>query len=241
MCGAGLWAGGMGEYTHAHWAVRRLACLSAEEGFHVFRFDYAGTGDSWGDGSIASVDRWIDDIAAAAAELKTVSGLDRLSIVGLRLGAALAAVSCSRGLAAEQLVLWDPVVSGDEYLRSQQRMHLDYSFLRSSLFGSPVGPPHTGASDPVDDELLGYSYPDGLRRQLSAIDLRELPLSTTRTSLVASTSRPLDRSVVEASDRAIRYHVIDDVGAWDDLASCEAILLISKIPSYIASLLGEES
>ena len=235
VCGPVGW-----EYTHAHWAVRRLARLSVDEGFHVFRFDYSGTGDSWGDGSITSVDRWIDDIAAAAAELKVVSGVERLSIVGLRLGAALAAVSCSRGLAAEHLVLWDPVVSGDEYLRSQKRMHLDYSSFRASL-ASSVGRSHTPASDPADDELLGHSYPDRLRRELSEIDLRELSLSTTRTSLVASTSRPLDRSVVGASGRAIRYNVVDDVGAWDDLASREAILLISEIPAYIASLLGEES
>ena len=43
------------EYMRSHRAFRQLANLLSRRGFHVFRFDYHGTGDSDGESTEASV------------------------------------------------------------------------------------------------------------------------------------------------------------------------------------------
>jgi alpha/beta superfamily hydrolase len=79
------------EYMRTHWAMRRLATLLSQRGFHVLRFDYYATGDSAGESSEAALGTWSRDIGLAASELRDVAGVGTVSAVGLRLGATLAA------------------------------------------------------------------------------------------------------------------------------------------------------
>ena len=76
------------EYMRAHRAFRQLAMLLARRGFHVLRFDWFGTGDSAGAGEEGSIARWLEDARTAIDELKDTAGVTRVSLVGLRLGAA---------------------------------------------------------------------------------------------------------------------------------------------------------
>jgi pimeloyl-ACP methyl ester carboxylesterase len=108
------------EYQYAHHAVRVLAKRLADRGFDVLRFDYGGTGDSWGETTDGRVSVWLDDIATAAEELRALSGRHEIHLVGLRLGALLAASAAARGAGFGRLVLWDPLVSGDEWVGSLQ-------------------------------------------------------------------------------------------------------------------------
>src|SRR5262249_18266394 len=103
---------GVQEYNVSHSAFRKLATMLSRSGLHVLRFDYFGTGDSSGGMGTGSPEEWVADIRTAAAELSDLCGMPALSIVGFRLGAALAARAVSEGLAVQDLVLWDPVVVG---------------------------------------------------------------------------------------------------------------------------------
>lgn len=104
------------EYLRSHRAFRQLSNLLVRAGVHVLRFDYLGTGDSWGDSNAASVTQWIDDIDAATLELKESSGLERVSLAGLRLGATLAATAGFVREDIDRVVLWDPILAGDRWL-----------------------------------------------------------------------------------------------------------------------------
>ena len=139
------------EYMRAHRAFRQLANRLAGEGLHVLRFDYFGTGDSAGSAVQASLARWRADIVEAITELQETAGLDRVTLIGLRLGAALAMeVAQDRG-DVEQLVAWDPVASGTAYL--------------SDL----VAGSHPGTGEMVG--VQGFPLPPHLRAELSDIDL----------------------------------------------------------------------
>jgi pimeloyl-ACP methyl ester carboxylesterase len=97
------------EQIHAYRTLRQLASRLSQDGFHVLRFDYYGTGDSAGDTGDNDFAGSRSDVETAMAELRDMTGVARLTLVGLRLGACLAAVACAgRTEEIDALVLWDP-------------------------------------------------------------------------------------------------------------------------------------
>jgi pimeloyl-ACP methyl ester carboxylesterase len=102
------------EQIHAYRTLRQLAARLSQQGFHVLRFDYFATGDSagrTGENDLAGSRR---DVETAIAELRGITGAGRLTLIGLRLGASLAADACAGRLEeVEALVLWDPLGPDD--------------------------------------------------------------------------------------------------------------------------------
>ena len=102
------------EHLRAHRSLHRLASELAGAGRHVLRFDYYGTGDSGGDMLDADLEGWSNDIVTAIQELKDSAEVKRVALVGLRLGATLAAAVAARRKDVSALVLWDPLLSGTQ-------------------------------------------------------------------------------------------------------------------------------
>ena len=148
------------EYMSCHWAFRKLALLLAREGFHVFRFDYYGTGDSAGASNAGSLPRWSRDVATAIQELKDVSGVRKVSVVAYRLGAALVVRSKVR---VRDLILWEPVLDGRDYVRELVEEH-------ERRFAHCLPPPPLPASGPLH-ELLGVPFPPALQEEVEAVAL----------------------------------------------------------------------
>jgi alpha-beta hydrolase superfamily lysophospholipase len=104
------------EYVRSHRAFLRLAMQLVGRGWHVLRFDYSGCGDSYGNGP-SGPDAWAQDLRLATRELRERAGTIRLALIGLRLGASLAASVAPNVQPLDKLILWDPVVNGPDYLR----------------------------------------------------------------------------------------------------------------------------
>lgn len=100
------------EYERCHRSMRVLAMQLAYGGQHVIRFDYAGMGNSAGDFLDVSSDQLRQDIAAAIDECKRRAGVDRINVVGIRLGATLAAQVAGQRDDVSCLVLYAPVLDG---------------------------------------------------------------------------------------------------------------------------------
>ncbi len=219
------------EYMRTHWTMRRIARLLAADGFHVLRFDYHGTGDSSGSRSEATFERWLSDVSVAAGELGEASGVDTISVVGVRLGATLAALAVERGLKVDRLVMWDPVVEGSEYLAALERMHRQM-IAESNRRVTPAM---------VGDELLGFPYPPHRRRSLEPIDLTQLGWPAVPTVIVTSESRPEYDRLARAIGPGVRHDLVDDRTAWDELASSLGSLLPAKLPGHLVEALGGAS
>ena len=93
--------------------LRQLGSALAAEGFEVLRFDYSGTGDSFGDARELGLADWLADIATAARELRESSGRKHLCLIG-----ALLAAEAQRGglVNAQSLVSIDAPEDGARFL-----------------------------------------------------------------------------------------------------------------------------
>lgn len=196
------------EAQAAYRSIRQLAVQLCRAGFHVLRFDYFGTGDSAGESDEVDLDRWRADVTVAVRELRDYSGVERVSLVGLRLGAALAALAADPRRAPHAVALWEPVVDGAHYLNTLLRGY-DRSCAEHGL---PVG---------VQDgmaEAFGTPLPDRLRRQLQTMDLTKLGELTAERALVldgaGAPAMALTRSVRCRGGAAAEFRALDAPTLW---------------------------
>ncbi len=110
----------LSEYTRSHRSLRHLADRLARAGLPALRFDYDGCGDSPGtDLDADRIAAWRASIRTAMRHARRLAGVDRVCLVGVRLGATLAALVAAQER-VEDLVLWNPCVKGRAYARELQ-------------------------------------------------------------------------------------------------------------------------
>jgi pimeloyl-ACP methyl ester carboxylesterase len=110
------------DYMRTHLVLRELAMALAERRQHVLRFDYRGTGDSFGDLGEVTVSDWLEDIALGVREGREISGSSVVRLLGVRAGALLACAAARALSDVQRLVLWDPISDGAGYLEVLRRI-----------------------------------------------------------------------------------------------------------------------
>jgi len=115
------------EKLWAHRVYVSFARALALRGHPVLRFDYMAAGDSSGMTPDTSLDTHLADFDAAIAELRRLRpSLGRVGVIGLRLGATIAALGAERAATPGDgpLVLWDPILDGEAYFQELLRSNL---------------------------------------------------------------------------------------------------------------------
>lgn len=144
------------EYHQCQRALSHLAATLAERGRPSLRFELYGYGDSSGSLWEARIERWLDSLAEAGRWLLTESGAPALGLLGVRLGATLAAHAASRIEACDALALWNPITEPARHVRDLRR-------LDRRTFRRP--------SDRArESELLGARVHPDLLREIAALD-----------------------------------------------------------------------
>ncbi|WP_395753060.1 alpha/beta fold hydrolase [Prosthecobacter sp.] len=145
------------EQVHSHRTLRHLADRLAVQGFAVLRLDYHGTGDS--DGTEHDPQRlatWQTNVSDAVAWLRNMAGCPKISLVGLRMGAALAALYAEQH-EVENLVLWAPIVKGRRYVRELAALSQTAQLA--------------GGADSACIEAMGFVYSRETADALAQVDL----------------------------------------------------------------------
>lgn len=105
-----------------HRSLRHLAERLAGRGFIVLRFDYGGTGDSAGDDRDPQRwDEWVTSSRDAADALRA-AGCGAVCLIGLRLGAMIAAAAASSRTDVAGLVGIAPIANGRLFLREAKAL-----------------------------------------------------------------------------------------------------------------------
>ena len=112
------------EKLWSHRVIVNFARCLANNGFSVLRFDYMGHGDSEGSFEDSDIETRLSDIKCAVDIIKEQFEIHKIGLLGLRLGAALAAVYAERDLTLAFLVLWEPIIHVETYLKQCLRANL---------------------------------------------------------------------------------------------------------------------
>jgi acyl transferase domain-containing protein len=225
------------EYMRTHWTFRQISGLLSRAGFHVLRFDYYGTGDSAGEGLESKASHWKRDIRSAVAALKNIAGVREVSLVGLRLGASLAAEVAAEDLEVKSLVLWDPVVKGLNHIEELVGMHQElygiFPTARDELRTAGV------------NELLGYPLCDEARNEIKQINLLDLSPCRAERIVVVVSEETSDyvrlRDHLNGTGIAVEYQVIQDASYWGRITMFYERLNVDKIPRAIAGILSRNA
>lgn len=225
------------EASRAHRTFRVLATQLERAGFAAMRFDYSGTGDSLGESADATIDAWITDIGLAAERLRAASGASRLAIVGLRLGATLAALAAARGeVRPRHLVLWDPVVDGAAYLRELTVQHRAY--MRAEM-GPVFRDRLRTRADGTPLEALGTPIGDALAAGLAAIDLASGAPGAEQTTLLTTRVTPDLERLQARLPASARWIQLNESPAWNTDAALNAMTVPMDIVRAIVARIEE--
>lgn len=218
------------EYMRAHRAFRQLALILSGKGYHVLRFDYRGTGDSAGDVQGLCVGDWLHDIESAVQELKDMTGVPGVTLVGLRMGALLAGVTASRRRDINSLVLWDPFISGAAFLAELQCM-LDRAPVRKRMsnFREIDGTLH----------INGFCLPPAMQQSMAALNLLESSLNARRALQLASHETDDFRRLAQhwQNTRGFDYRHVPSEHNWNYVDHVGGILLPQPVLKEIGDWL----
>ncbi len=126
---------------------RRMAALQARAmaaaGYAVLQIDLLGCGDSSGDFGDATWEAWLADVEVACDWLQQRFAVP-LWLWGHRTGCLLANEAANRMGRPANLLFWQPVVSGKQFLQQ---------FLRLKLAGEMLGGESKGVMERVREQL----------------------------------------------------------------------------------------
>jgi len=157
------------EAVCAHRSVRAFSEAAANLGVSVLRFDYAGTGDSAElDPEADQLEVWVQDVMAAVDTLRRLADVERVYVLGFRLGALLATLAAIRCQDVSGLMLVAPIISGRRYLRE-----LRMTRMAATIGSEPTEPSDrpAGAAD-ARMEVSGFFFSAATLASLAQVDLK---------------------------------------------------------------------
>jgi len=191
----------------AYRTMYELACLAAERGWAVLRFDYFGTGNSTGGFEDFAPSRALEDVRSAIARLRQDCP-GPIGALGLGLGAALAldaaaqAPSPTAPAAPQFLILWQPLINGEEFYKLNIKRQLVRQMLtHGKARARSAAATASGPADarPAQDDIIdldGYGLRKTAANQLKAINLLVPP----RANLPATLLLQISYTTAPASD-----------------------------------------
>jgi alpha-beta hydrolase superfamily lysophospholipase len=217
------------EGNMAYRTFRTLSQRLAQEGYLAFRFDYDGTGDSAG--SFEDGDRaqsWMASVDHALAAV-LACGADRISVVGMRMGAAIAHTALARSSAdVQDLVLWDPVMAGRSFLREWQMIHAAWI---ADVDRAPEGWVETPS----------YRFTPEAAADVRSFSIRPTDAPIARRVLVLSRSdRKRDARLEQliAGD-GVEWAEVDDQAALLDVPTIDAAVPHDGVDKVVAALAAQ--
>ena len=193
----------------SHRLMVNLARALTNKGTYCLRFDFMGHGDSEGNFEDSTLETRLSDIRNAVDFFKMRTNPAKVGLLGVRLGATLAALTNANLTGLDFLILISPIIDGKTYIENCLRSNLTTQMAthkkilkdRTALINDLMN----GEKVNID----GYLLTQPLFQQTSECDLLQKPLTPPPHSLVIQISRkdanPVDsalQKIVQAFEKS---------------------------------------
>jgi exosortase A-associated hydrolase 2 len=216
---------------------RRMAALQARhfatEGYAVLQVDLTGCGDSAGDFGDATWEAWQDDVRRAHTWLLAQTAGPTI-LWGLRTGASLAVELASALPGIQRLLLWQPVVNGDQFITQFLRIKLASEMLGGSQIQSGTKDLRTKLEAGENIEVGGYMLGAVMARNLARLKLADTPPSCPVTWLEVGTEdsnhpTPASQRIVDAwraADVKVHTRTVAGEPFWvtQEITECPSLI-----------------
>ncbi len=233
------------EEKSAHRTLVELADSLVAAGDAVFFLAYRGTGDSDGDFADASLTAWRQDIAAALAFVRSRFPGNEYGLLGLRLGASLAAQVAAE-TEVQNLLLIEPVLRGRSFLMQLgARKKLRAAMTEQEAGGSARETPGEVVEEHIPDvayeDLDGWPLGIQLRDELNTLNLSAVSLHFSGKALVLQVAPrekiapPLEQFATALNSRA-QVRAVVMPAFWNRLDLVDSSLLIQAVKGFDFSI-----
>lgn len=230
-----------------------FARIASAMGVAVLLVDLYGTGDSEGELEQATWQQWHQDVVSCLAWLRLNNPNVDIGLLGLRLGATLAVdIFCkNEALDISDVVLWQPVINGKQFVRQFLRLRLAASVVGNGTKESAAQLQHILAENGTL-EVAGYMLNSQLIKDIEAINLSSVNLNTKNKMRLSwyeigmppkKDLLPISKKLVEEWQRRsldVATFFIEGIPYWStqEIATCEA-LSVSTLHHVLGLYEGE--
>ena len=157
---------------------RRMVALAAQmfasHGWIVLQLDHLGSGDSDGDLGDVRWQDWLDDVASGWNWLQGTASDGPTVLWALRAGSLIAADWMRQTQMDVPLLLWQPILSGRQYLTQFLRLKASSAMLDASITKTSVTEMRRELASGESVEIIGYRLPADVAARMEMASL-ELP------------------------------------------------------------------
>jgi exosortase A-associated hydrolase 2 len=204
-----------------------FARMASAMGIAVLLVDLYGTGDSEGEFEQATWQQWHHDVVSCLAWLKSNNPNVDIGLLGLRLGATLVMdVVCKNdALNLSDVVLWQPVINGKQFVGQFLRLRLAASVVANGKKESTAQLQNILAES-GKLEVAGYMLNSQLISDIEATNISTITLATERNIRLTwyEVGMPPKKGLLPVSNKLIE--------AWQSRSLDVAAFFIAGIPFW---------
>jgi alpha-beta hydrolase superfamily lysophospholipase len=212
------------EYMRAHKTFRQLANLLSRKGYTVMKFDYPGTGDSYEDGKNIGYNDWLEGAHSVLDFFKSETKHDKIHVLGLRLGALVAAELATKNAYIQKLVLWDPFANGASYIQDCTTQLSDPLLVPNNVWN-----------------IHGYPLPKIFREQVLSSNIEKMTFPETVNVIQILSHKNNDSKMIQkAHYKQVTQKVTGPASNWNYVDVVGSILMPTMLIQSIVSTLTND-